>query len=364
MARPKKSEPKDEFDILIAAANKEFGAGAVFDLGKLAHIPNIPKVSYGSVKIDLASGGGAGKGRIIEIFGEESSGKTTICLELIKSAQQDPDYIKEGRRALFIDAEHALDLRYATEDIGVDKENLIVSQPSTGEGALQLADMFIRSGKISVCVIDSVSTLVPAAELAGEVGDTHVGLQARMMGQALRKISGICSQTNTILIFTNQIRHKIGVMFGNPETTSGGNALKFYASHRIKITRAPSQATKDSDGNTLSIPTTLKFVKNKLFPPFRTAVIDIKAGVGIDLTAEILDLGEQHDFIARSGAWYSTGEKFNGTEWEGKRVGQGRHSAIAFLDENPDLLQEVEKGVRSVLFSPQDDTAEEAEPES
>ena len=345
----------DALDLLIKSCSKDFGEGAVFDLAH-AVIPKIPKVSFGSIKIDIAGGGGAGKGRIIEIFGAESSGKTTFCLHLLKECQRDPQYIAQGRKPLYIDAEHALDLDYATESIGVDRSNLLIAQPGTGEDALQIAETFIRSGKISICVVDSVAALVPKVELEGDMGQAHVGLQARLMSQGLRKLTGICNTTGTILIFVNQIRYKIGVSFGNPETTSGGNALKFYASQRIEIRRQTGNAAvgHDIDGNVNSFPTTVKFVKNKLFPPFRTASIDIETGVGINRLAELIDLAVDQKLIEKGGAWYEwkSGARINFFQ-ELERRNPEKPEDLEFVKDFPELIAlekfELKRTVKATL---------------
>lgn len=342
MGRPRKVEAGegDIFDLLISGLEKEHGKGVIFNMSTAARI-EIPRVSYGSFAVDIASGGGAPKGRIVEIYGPESSGKTTLALNLIKEAQQDLDYLAEKRVPLFIDAEHALDLNYAQNGIGVDPSKLLICQPETGEQALQVLEAAIKTGKISVAVVDSVSTLVPKAELEGDIGASHVGLQARLMSQALRMLTPLCARTGTTLIFLNQIRMKIGVMFGSPETTSGGNALKFYASQRIDIRRLGS--IKGSNGEAFANKVRVNFVKNKTAPPYRSAEIDLRFGIGIDLVAETLDLAEKSDLILKSGAWYS---------WpNGDRIAQGRENSIAALRESPELFNQLRAKVRENLFN-------------
>ena len=290
-------------ELAIASINKEFGAGTVFDTTSTV-VPGVPKLSFGSIRVDLAGGGGAGKGRILEVYGPESSGKTTLCLHLVKSAQEDPDYVREGRRAAFVDVEQALDLEYAKNCIGVDTDKMIISQPDHGEMALEIVEKLMATSECSVIVVDSVANLIPKAELEGDMGQSHMGLQARLMSQACRKLTGLCNRTGTILVFTNQIRMKIGVMFGSPETTSGGQALRFYASQRIEIRKQVSRAVKDSNGFPVMIPSTIKFVKNKLAPPFRTAEVDMRFKVGIDITAENIDLAIEHGILDKSGSWH------------------------------------------------------------
>jgi recombination protein RecA len=319
----------DPFETLIKSAERMFGAGAVFDHGKCGVLPSIPKISTGSIKLDVSTGGGYAKGRIVEIMGLESSGKTSLCLHAIKEAQNDPQYIAEGRKPLFIDVEHALDLHYAKK-LGVDVSNLLTAQPATAEGALDLMELFIKSGKISVAVLDSIAALVPRAELEGEMGDQQIGLQARLMSKAMRKLTGVIYDTGTIVIFTNQIRHKIGVMFGNPETTSGGNALKFYASQRLSVSRSISSAEKDKNGEITSFPTKVKVIKNKLAPPFRTAELDIEMNVGVNLAAEVLDFAAHYDLLQKNGHHYE--------------ILDPRRTAFfqAIADSNPQTLEELE----------------------
>lgn len=314
-------------DHAMKQIEKDYGKGAIMKLGDRGN-RKIDTVSTGSLAIDVALGaGGYPKGRVIEIYGPESSGKTTVALHAIASVQ------KEGGTAAFIDAEHALDPSYA-KNLGVDTDNLLLSQPDTGEQGLEIADALVSSGAIDILVIDSVAALVPRAEIDGEMGDTHVALQARLMSQAMRKLSGTINKTGTIAIFINQIREKVGVMFGNPETTPGGRALKFYSSVRLEVRRAESlkQGT-DMVGNK----TRLKVVKNKVAPPFKEAMVDIMYGEGISKEGEILDIGSELDIIERSGAWYSYGEQ---------RLGQGRENAKQFLRENEAVFEEIYKTIR------------------
>jgi recombination protein RecA len=312
----------------LQAIEKSFGKGSVLALGS-APVENLPVISTGSLSLDLALGvGGLPRGRIIEIYGPESSGKTTLTLHIIAEAQ------KTGGTCAFIDAEHALDTEYAKK-LGVNLDKLLVSQPDNGEQALEITDQLVRSGALDVLVVDSVAALTPRAEIEGDMGDSHVGLHARLMSQALRKLTGSVSKSNTIVIFINQIRMKIGVMFGNPETTTGGNALKFYASVRMDIRR--TGAIKDKEevvGNT----TKVKVVKNKVAPPFREALFDIMYGEGISRTGEVVDLGVARGVIEKAGAWFS---------YKGERVGQGRENAKTFLKDNPKIMAAIETDVRS-----------------
>ena len=307
---------------------KEFGKGSVMRLGDAVD-RKIEVISSGSITLDKALGvGGFPKGRIIEIYGPESSGKTTFALHAIANAQ------KNGGYAAFIDAEHALDPIYA-KALGVDIENLILSQPDSGEQALEIAEALIKSGSVDVIVIDSVAALVPEAELNGEMGDSHVGLHARLMSQAMRKLAGLINKTNCIAIFINQIREKVGIMFGNPETTTGGRALKFYASVRLEIRRG--EAIKD--GTTiLGNKTNIKVVKNKVAPPFKTAEVDIIYGKGISKMGELVDLAVAAGIINKAGAWFS---------YQGNKIGQGRENAKEYLNNNPELAQEIEKQIRN-----------------
>ncbi len=314
-------------DMAVAAIEKSYGKGAIMRLGSDAPVEIVPIISTGAISLDAALGiGGIPRGRVTEIFGPESSGKTTLALHIIAEAQ------RTGGIAGFIDAEHALDLSYARK-LGISTEDLLISQPDTGEQALEIAEMLVRSGALDVLVVDSVAALVPKAEIEGEMGDAHMGLQARLMSQALRKLTGTISKSRTAIIFINQIRQKIGVMFGNPETTTGGNALKFYATVRLDIRRI-AQIKKD-DG-VIGGRTRVKVVKNKLAPPFREAEFDILYGEGISREGDILDLGVEQDVVEKSGAWYSVG---------GERIGQGRENARLFLKEHPEMAGDLAKKI-------------------
>ncbi len=316
-------------DQALQQIERAFGKGSVMRLGARESAEPIEVIPTGSLGLDLALGiGGLPRGRIVEIYGPESSGKTTLALHCIAEAQ------KRGGTCAFIDAEHALDPVYARK-LGVDVDNLLISQPDSGEQALEIADTLVRSGAIDVLVVDSVAALVPRAELEGEMGDSHVGLHARLMSQALRKLTGSVSRSRTMLIFLNQIRLKIGVMFGNPETTTGGNALKFYASIRMEIRRIG--AIKDRD-EVVGNQTRVKVVKNKLAPPFRQVEFDITYGEGISKTGELIDLGVKAGIIEKSGAWFS---------FDSQRIGQGRENAKAFLREHPDVAAKVEERIRA-----------------
>src|SRR5881409_3406985 len=318
-------------DLAFAQIEKQFGKGSIMRLGSKEAIVPISVIPTGAISFDAALGvGGFPRGRVVEIFGPESSGKTTIALQVIAQAQ------KAGGMAAFVDAEHALDPIYAKK-LGVDVDNLLVSQPDYGEQALEIAEALVRSGAIDVLVIDSVAALVPKAELEGEMGDSHVGLQARLMSQALRKLTGVVSRSRTCLIFINQIREKIGVMFGNPETTSGGRALKFYASVRIDIRRIAQ--IKDGDVD-IGSRTRVKVVKNKTAPPFKIAEFDILYGTGISRVGDLIDLAITHKIIDKSGAWFSYGET---------RLGQGRENVRQFLEQNADLGREIEGKLRRLL---------------
>lgn len=320
-------EKKKALEMAMGQIEKQFGKGAIMRLGENAHM-NIETIPTGSIGLDIALGvGGVPRGRIVEIFGPESSGKTTVALHIVAEAQ------KAGGDAAFIDAEHALDPNYAKK-LGVDIDNLIVSQPDTGEQALEIAEALVRSGAIDVIVIDSVAALVPKAEIDGEMGDSHVGLQARLMSQALRKLAGVISKSKTTAIFINQLREKVGIMFGNPETTPGGRALKFYASVRLDVRRIESikQGT-EVVGNR----TRVKVVKNKVAPPFREAEFDIMYGQGISIEGSILDVAVNLDIINKSGAWFS---------YNGQRIGQGRENVKQFLRENPQITKEVDTKIR------------------
>jgi recombination protein RecA len=309
---------------------RQFGKGSVMRLGEETRVP-VEVIPTGSISLDVALGlGGLPRGRIVEIYGPESSGKTTVALHALANAQ------KAGGIAAFIDAEHALDPEYAKK-LGCDTDALLVSQPDTGEQALEIADMLIRSGAIDIIVIDSVAALVPKAEIEGEMGDSHVGLQARLMSQALRKITGALNQTKTTMIFINQLREKVGVMFGSPETTSGGKALKFYASVRLDIRRIETlKDGTDAVGNR----TRVKVVKNKMSPPFKVAEFDILYGTGISREGSLIDLGVEQGIVRKSGAWYT---------YEGDQLGQGKENARNFLRDNPDLANEIEKRIKEKL---------------
>ena len=321
-------EKDKALDAALSQIERAFGKGSIMRLGQQSNI-DIEAISTGSLGIDIALGiGGLPKGRIIEIFGPESSGKTTLALSVIAQAQ------KKGGTCAFIDAEHALDPSYA-QTIGVDIDNLLISQPDAGEQALEMADTLVRSGAIDVLVVDSVAALVPKAELEGEMGDSHMGLQARLMSQALRKLTSTVSRSNTLIIFINQIRMKIGVMFGNPETTTGGNALKFYASVRIDIRRTGSIKDKD---DVIGSQTRVKIVKNKVAPPFKVVDFDIMYGEGISKTGELIDLGVKAGIIEKAGAWFS---------YKGDKIGQGRENAKIFLKEHPDIADEIENKIRA-----------------
>ena len=318
----------------LSQIERQFGKGTVMRMGDREQM-TIPAISTGSLGLDVALGiGGLPKGRIIEIYGPESSGKTTLTLQVIAEAQ------RQGGTCAFIDAEHALDPIYATK-LGVNVDDLIVSQPDTGEQALEVTDMLVRSGAVDVLVVDSVAALTPRAEIEGEMGDHHVGLQARLMSQALRKITGNIKNANCLVIFINQIRMKIGVMFGNPETTTGGNALKFYASVRLDIRRVG--AVKEGE-EVIGSETRVKVVKNKVAPPFKQAEFQILYGSGINRMGEIVDYGVKLGLIDKAGAWYS---------YQGNKIGQGKNNVIKFLQENPQIAQELEQKVRSELLATQ-----------
>ena len=329
----------------LAQIERQFGKGAIMRLGDPSVMPGIEVVSTGSLQLDVALGvGGLPRGRVVEIYGPEASGKTTLSLEVIAQMQ------KAGGSAAFIDAEHALDPQYAAK-IGVDVEELLVSQPDTGEQALEIADMIVRSGAVGVVVIDSVAALTPKAELEGDMGDTHVGLQARLMSQALRKLTANIKRSNTLVIFINQIRMKIGVMFGSPETTSGGNALKFYSSVRLDIRRIGALKRGDE---VVGNETRVKVVKNKVAPPFKKVEFDILYGEGISREGELIDLGVQHGLVDKSGAWYS---------YKGDRIGQGRDNVREFLKKNTQMADEIDGALRDILLArkPAAEEVEEAE---
>ena len=336
---------EDKMKALSAALSqidKQFGKGSVMRLGDHDVSRDIQTVSTGSLGLDIALGvGGLPRGRVVEIYGPESSGKTTLTLQVIAEIQ------KIGGTAAFIDAEHALDPNYAGK-LGVDVDNLLVSQPDTGEQALEIADMLVRSGSVDVVVIDSVAALTPKAEIEGEMGDSHMGLQARLMSQALRKLTANIKRTNTLVIFINQIRMKIGVMFGSPETTTGGNALKFYASVRLDIRRIG--AIKKGD-EIIGNETKVKVVKNKVAPPFKEAFFDILYGQGISHEGEIIELGVTHKFIDKSGAWYA---------YNGEKIGQGKDNAREYLKEHPEIAQEIEAKVRDAVGVPNPSAESEA----
>ena len=324
-------EKQKALDIALSAIEKQFGKGAIMKLGtgSSSLSDGIPVISTGSLGLDIALGtGGLPKGRIIEIYGPESSGKTTLALQTAAQCQ------KAGGTVAFIDAEHALDVGYARK-LGVKVEDVLISQPDTGEQALEIAEMLIRSGSVDMLVIDSVAALVPRAEIEGEMGDSHMGLQARLMSQALRKITGSISRSNTMLVFINQLRMKIGVMFGNPETTTGGNALKFYASVRLDIRRiSPIKDGEEVIGSRVRV----KVVKNKMAPPFRQTEFDMMHGQGTNRVGEIVDIGSDNGIIEKSGSWFS---------YKGERIGQGRDNAVAYLTANPDL----DKTISAEIFA-------------
>ena len=323
-------DKKKALEMALGQIEKQFGKGAVMKLGENSHL-SVEVIPTGALGLDIALGvGGVPRGRIVEVYGPESSGKTTVALHIVAEAQ------KAGGEAAFIDAEHALDPVYAKK-LGVDIDNLIVSQPDTGEQALEIAEALVRSGAIDVIVIDSVAALVPKAEIDGEMGDAHVGLQARLMSQALRKLAGVISKSKTTAIFINQLREKVGIMFGNPETTPGGRALKFYASVRLDVRKIETiKQGSDMVGNR----TRVKVVKNKVAPPFKEAEFDIVYGEGISKEGNILDVGVNLDIVNKSGAWFS---------YNGQRIGQGRENAKQFLKENRELLNEIEAKIRESL---------------
>ncbi|HYE83923.1 MAG TPA: recombinase RecA [Clostridia bacterium] len=324
------NDKKKAIELALSQVEKQFGKGSIMKLGESTKM-NVESVSTGSIELDIALGiGGVPRGRIVEIFGPESSGKTTVALHIIAEAQ------KNGGEVAFIDAEHALDPVYA-KNLGVDIENLIVSQPDTGEQALEIAETLVRSGAIDVVVVDSVAALVPKAEIDGEMGDAHVGLQARLMSQALRKLAGAISKSKTTAIFINQLREKVGVMFGNPETTPGGRALKFYASVRLEVRKIENiKQGNDVVGSR----TRIKVVKNKVAPPFKQAEFDIMYGEGISKEGSVLDVAVNNDLVLKSGAWYSYGDT---------RIGQGRENAKQYLKENPELTKEIDRKLREMF---------------
>ena len=329
--KKKATQNQKALDTAITQIERSYGKGAIMRMGEDSFANSIEAIPTGAINLDAAIGiGGIPRGRISEIYGPESSGKTTLCLQVIANAQ------RLGGIAAFVDAEHALDVTYARK-LGVDVDNLLVSQPDTGEQALEIAEVLIRSNAIDVVVIDSVAALVPRAEIEGEMGDTHVGLQARLMSQALRKLTGAVNRSNTAVIFTNQIRVKVGVMFGSPETTSGGRALKFYASLRLDIRRIG--AIKDGQ-DVIGNRTRVKVVKNKCAPPFKQAEFDIQYNEGVSHTALLIDLGVDHEIVEKSGSWFSYGDL---------RMGQGKENSKIFLVENPDIAEEIESQLRTAL---------------
>ncbi len=336
---------KKALSAALSQIEKQFGKGSVMRMGDASAVRNIDVVSTGSLSLDIALGiGGLPRGRVVEIYGPESSGKTTMALHVVAEIQ------KLGGTAAFVDAEHALDPAYS-EKLGVDMDELLVSQPDTGEQALEIVDMLVRSGAVDVVVVDSVAALTPKAEIEGEMGDTHVGLQARLMSQALRKLTANIKRSNCMVIFINQIRMKIGVMFGSPETTTGGNALKFYASVRLDIRR--TGAIKKGD-EVVGNETRVKVVKNKVAPPFKQANFEILYGEGVSWEGEVIELGVKHDIIDKSGSWYS---------YSGDRIGQGKENVRKFLKQNPDIAKEIEGRVRDVVFpKPETDSTEAGEP--
>jgi recombination protein RecA len=327
-------EKNKAIELALSQIEKQFGKGAIMRLGNDEPLPGVEAISTGSISLDLALGvGGVPRGRIVEIYGPESSGKTTLALHIVAEA------MKLGGIAAFVDAEHALDIGYARK-LGVKTDDLLVSQPDTGEQALEIAETLVRSGAIDVLVVDSVAALVPKAEIEGDMGDSHMGLQARLMSQALRKLTGIISKSNCCVIFINQIRMKIGVMFGNPETTTGGNALKFYASVRMDIRKI---ATLKQGDIVIGSRTKVKVVKNKVAPPFREVEFDILYGEGISRTGDVLDLAVDRGIVEKSGAWYSYGKE---------RIGQGRENSRTYLTEHPEMLAEIEEKLMDLIKAP------------
>jgi recombination protein RecA len=333
----KKIDTNDKaLEEVMAEIEKQFGKGSIMKLSEDTKV-EVETVPTGSLSLDIALGaGGFPKGRIIEVYGPESSGKTTIALQAVAEVQ------KRGGRAAFIDAEHALDPIYA-QALGVNINELLLSQPDTGEQALEICEALVRSNAIDIVVIDSVAALVPQAEIEGEMGDSHVGLQARLMSQALRKLAGIINKTNTIAIFINQLREKVGVMFGNPETTTGGRALKFYASVRLDVRRGEQIKLGDS---VIGNRTTIKVVKNKIAPPFKTASVDVMYGEGVSYEGELVDLGAEVGVLEKSGAWYS---------YNGEKIGQGKENTKIFLKNNPEIAEEVDRKIREYYQLPTED---------
>jgi len=327
-------EREKAIDLAVSQIEKQFGKGAIMRLGNDQPLPDVPAIPTGALSLDMALGvGGVPRGRVIEVFGPESSGKTTLALHIVSEAQ------KLGGIAAFVDAEHALDIGYARK-LGVKTDDLLVSQPDTGEQALEIAETLVRSGAIDVLVVDSVAALVPKAEIEGDMGDSHMGLQARLMSQALRKLTGIISKSNCCVIFINQIRMKIGVMFGNPETTTGGNALKFYASVRMDIRKI---ASLKQGNDVIGSRTRVKVVKNKVAPPFKEVEFDILYGEGISKEGDLLDLAVDKGIVDKSGAWYSYGKE---------RIGQGRENTRIFLKENPAMAVEIREKLLTTLGLP------------
>jgi recombination protein RecA len=334
---------KQALTVALSQIEKQFGKGAIMRMGDGSAIRNVDVVSSGSLALDVALGiGGLPRGRVVEIYGPEASGKTTLTLQVIAEAQ------KVGGTAAFVDAEHALDPQYA-ENLGVNVEDLLVSQPDTGEQALEITDMLVRSGAVDIVVVDSVAALTPKAEIEGEMGDRHVGLQARLMSQALRKLTANIQRSNCMVVFINQIRMKIGVMFGSPETTTGGNALKFYSSVRLDIRRIG--AIKKGD-EIIGNQTRVKVVKNKMAPPFRQAEFEILYGKGISKLGELIDLGVANGIVEKAGAWYS---------YEKDRIGQGKENSRAFLQEHPEMAEEIERRLREMLLPKKTPSEEKVE---
>ena len=331
MAADERNERSKALDVAVSQIEKQFGKGSIMRLGAKGAIAPVDAIPTGSISLDFALGiGGVPRGRVVEIFGPESSGKTTLALQVIAQAQ------KLGGMAAFVDAEHALDATYAKK-LGVDLENLLVSQPDNGEQALEIVEVLVRSGGVDVVVVDSVAALVPRAEIEGEMGESQMGLQARLMSQALRKLTGVVSKSKTCLVFINQLREKIGVMFGSPETTTGGKALKFYASGRIDVRRIETlKDGSDPVGNR----TRAKIVKNKVSPPFKQAEFDILYGHGISREGGLIDMGVEHGYVRKAGAWYT---------YEGEQLGQGKENARAFLKDNPDMADEIERLIKEKL---------------
>ena len=341
MANKVNKDARDKaLEAAIAQIDRRFGKGSIMSLGDEGARLNIEAIPTGSVSLDIAIGiGGVPKGRVVEIYGPEASGKTTLALHIIAEAQ------KQGGKAAFIDAEHALDPIYA-RGIGVDIDELLVSQPDTGEDALEICEMLVRSGAISIVVIDSVAALVPKAEIQGDMGDSHVGLQARLMSQALRKLTGVINKTNTTVVFINQLREKVGIMFGNPEVTTGGRALKFYSTVRLDVRRIESIKKGDE---ILGNRTRVKVVKNKVAPPFKLTEFDIMYGKGISRSGDILDCAVSADLLEKSGSWYS---------YNGERIGQGRENVKSYLEEHPEIMDKLEERIKEIFVVKNDDGLE------